>query len=106
LAANLGLASKAAIVTDVTGEKYTPIDLRHHANMGFEDPREGDGQGGGFDQGKNDLGRFPVAQKRFSDVSFEIIDPGSNAGKSCILLRSAHTQTMTDVVRGITVKGR
>ncbi len=106
LAANLGLASKAAIVTDVTGEKYTPIDLRHHANMGFEDPREGDGQGGGFDQGKNDLGRFPVAQKRFSDVSFEIIDPGSNAGKSCILLRSAHTQTMPDVVRGITVKGR
>ena len=65
--------------------KQLPLNLRKTANLGFQDSTPGDGKGGWTDQGPgNDLSAFPVSRKIFSGVKFDIIDPSSNSGKSCI----------------------
>lgn len=72
--------------------KYEPypaakLNLRSGVNMGFADEIDGDGKGGWTDQGaKNDLRSLPTGVKEFAGLPFEIIDPETNGGKSCLAL--------------------
>ena len=69
-----------------------PLNLRKAANLGFRDSTPGDGKGGWTDQGPgNDLSAFPVSRKIFNSVKFDILDPATNGGRSCIgLFESEH----------------
>ena len=59
------------------------IDLRSAANMGFQDENADDRIGGWTDQGAdNDLRAMVPGVREFAGVSFDIIDPGKNRGKS------------------------
>ncbi len=65
----------------------TPVDLRSAVNMGFTDETADDRRGGWTDQGKeNDLRMLPVGLRSLGGVSFDLIDPASNQGKSCLML--------------------
>ena len=64
------------------------IDLRSAANMGFQDENADDRIGGWTDQGAdNDLRAMVPGVREFAGVSFDIIDPGKNRGKSCLAMR-------------------
>ncbi len=66
--------------------KAFPVSLRSASNMGFTDPVARDGKGGWTDQGpQNDLSPFPVGERIFGGVPFDIINPDSNGGRSCIV---------------------
>ena len=71
---------------------YTPyvsrmIDLRTAANMGFRDEIADDHSGGWTDQGPgNDLRAMVPGVREFAGISFDIIDPGKNHGKSCLAM--------------------
>ena len=68
----------------------TALDLRPAMNMGFRDDHPDDRRGGWTDQGRNnDLSALEPGRKSCSNVSFEVIDPEKNGGKSCIVLRGA-----------------
>ena len=69
-------------------DKIVPLDLRPWANMGFKDEREGDRQGGWTDQGANDLRHIVTGLHNESGIPFEIINPKTNHGKSCLMLYS------------------
>jgi hypothetical protein len=71
--------------TDIA-ESCRTIDLRRVANRGFSDDKANDGIGGWFDNGNNDLSAFPVKQKIFSGIKFDIISPSKNAGRSCVII--------------------
>ncbi len=60
------------------------VDLRPYANMGFRDEVAGDGKGGWSDEGNNDLKYFPTGKQLLRGVLFDVIDPQTNNGKSCI----------------------
>jgi hypothetical protein len=77
------------------------IDLREVCNMGFADPKAGDGQGGWSDEGPmNDLREMPLGRQTFAGVPFEIVDPASNGGKSVVTLRGRGvTPTLPKTVR-------
>ncbi|MBI5725484.1 MAG: hypothetical protein HZA50_16120 [Planctomycetes bacterium] len=62
------------------------VDLRPVVNMGFRDSVEGDGKGGWMDQGGNDMRFLPVGKQKFGGIEFDVIDPKSNNGKSCLVL--------------------
>ena len=72
---------------------YTPyvsrtIDLRSAATMGFRDEIADDRTGGWTDQGPgNDLRAMVPGIREFAGISFDIIDPGKNHGKSCLAMR-------------------
>ena len=72
---------------------YTPyasrtIDLRSAANMGFRDEIADDRSGGWTDQGPgNDLRAMVPGVREFAGISFDIIDPAKNRGKSCLAMR-------------------
>ena len=64
------------------------VDLRKACNMGFADPKGGDGKGGWADEGPmNDLREMPLGKRTFAGVPFQIIDPQTNQGKSVVTLR-------------------
>ena len=64
-----------------------PLSLRDAANMGFADPVAKDGKGGWTDQGpENDLSPFPAEKQFFNGIPFQIIDPQSNDGRSCVMI--------------------
>ncbi len=64
------------------------VDLKNAANRGFRDETAGDGRGGWFDQRPvNDMSGFTSGIRNFSGVPFRIIDPVSNNGRSCVVLR-------------------
>lgn len=66
------------------------VDLRPFANMGLADETPADGRGGWADQGPlNDARELPTGRKTFYGVPVDIVDPGSNAGKSVIVLRGS-----------------
>lgn len=65
---------------------FITVDLRQAANMGFRDEVEGDQVGGWTDQGPNDMRNFPVGTNIFKGVTFDIIDPQTNDGKSIIVM--------------------
>lgn len=71
--------------------EFHPVDISAKANMGFRDEMFGDGTGGWTDEGNNDIRDFPVGNRSFLGVPFNIIDPVRNKGKSCIMLRGARS---------------
>ncbi len=94
---NLGARGSELAVTAPAAhsEKFTPIDLRPYCTMGFSDTIAGDGKGGWSDQGpQNDLSGFPLNQKRFGNIPFDIIDPAKNNGKSWVVLGSDQLRTL------------
>ena len=71
------------------------VNLKPYANAGFKDNVRGDKKGGWTDQGpENDFRNFPVGKQKFAGIPFNIINPASNNGKSCIILRGS-TKTRT-----------
>jgi hypothetical protein len=77
------------------------VDLRKVCNMGFADPKGGDGEGGWSDEGPmNDLRQMPLGKRTFAGVPFDIIDPATNHGKSVITLcGKAVTPNLPEKVR-------
>ena len=66
------------------------VNLRPHCNMAFKDDTAGDRKGGWDDFGpKADMRVMPLGRHTFADVPFDIIDPATNKGKSCIVLGDA-----------------
>ena len=81
----------------VTEEQYavSTLDLRAAFNASFLDDKADDRQGGWTDQGpENDLRILPYRDRHpdLGDVPFELVDPDSNHGKSCIALRGPHRE--------------
>jgi hypothetical protein len=72
---------------------FTPIDLRAAANMGFRDEIEGDGKGGWTDQGANDMRNLPLGRQTLAGIPFDLIDPATNGGRSCLVARGAARPT-------------
>jgi len=99
---NLGLAPRAAQTAADESQRFAPIDLRGRVNMDFRGDASA-AEGGAFDQGENDLREFPVDQRVFAGIEFEVIDPARNDGKGCLVLRSAHTPAMPAKVADVAV---
>ena len=108
LLVNLGATAPQPDAAWGAPEAFFALDLRPHCTMGFADKAAGDGKGGWSDQGPgNDLGVLPVGRQEFQGVSFEIVDPDRNRGKSCIVLGSRkHLAHLPREVAGIRVGGR
>ncbi len=65
--------------------RFRTVTLKDAANLDFSDEVAGDGKGGWTDQGPgNDMRSFPVGQRRFSGVGFDVTDPSANGGKAVI----------------------
>ena len=62
-----------------------PVDMSKQANMGFRDEVEGDGEGGWTDQGENDIRMLRPGTLKACGLSFRVLDPGRNSGKSCLV---------------------
>lgn len=91
---------------DVLPERCVPIDLRPFATTSFTDEKEGDRQGGWFDQGTNDFRTMPLGPQLAGGVPFDIIDPAQNGGRSCIVLRGGMRTYFPAAIRGIRVEGK
>ena len=66
------------------------LDISKQVNMGFRDDVAGDRKGGWTDQGpENDLRMFKPGRQKLGGILFDIIDPASNDGKSCLVLGGA-----------------
>ncbi len=79
-----------------------PVDLRAHANRGFEDRIAGDGKGGWTDQGANSLRGTSWGIQNCSGVPMEFIRVDQNHGKTCIVLGSKKSEAPFEV-KGIRV---
>jgi len=64
-----------------------PVDLTSVVNRSFSDETPGDGEGGWTDEGENDMRLLPTGEWLINGVPFHIIDPETNNGKSCIVLK-------------------
>ncbi len=87
----------------VDPERLFYIDLAAKANMGFRDETADDGKGGWTDQGNNDFRMMPTGIQTVAGVSFDIIDPAKNNGKSCLVLRGTNRPRLAAAIRGIEV---
>ena len=67
---------------------FKAVDISKACNMGFRDDFGGDKKGGWTDQGQLDIREFSPGIKKFNGISFDIINPAENNGKSCIVLRN------------------
>ena len=71
----------------------TLLDLASLMNMGYADPKAGDGKGGWSDQGPdNDARKFVFSQNRYANVPFKAVDPSKNNGKSVMAFKSSNFQ--------------
>ncbi|MBN1553223.1 MAG: hypothetical protein JXA11_00645, partial [Phycisphaerae bacterium] len=76
-------------VAAIPPSKAVYVNLRDVANRGFRDEKGQDGKGGWFDEGANqDLRLLPVGKRTFAGVPFDIIDPNTNTGRSCVVLHT------------------
>lgn len=85
-----GALRQAAASFAFTLQPYetTPVDMDSAMNMGFKDECADDRKGGWTDQGPdNDLSMMEPGERNMGGVTFRIVDPASNGGKSCIVLR-------------------
>ena len=75
--------------------EFHPVSIGGVANLDFRDEVAGDGKGGWTDQGpENDMRAFPVDQRNFAGVEFDVTDPARNGGKAVIgLYCEAHAPT-------------
>jgi len=64
------------------------VDLRRCVNRSFTDTEAEDGQGGWTDEGVNDMRNLPVGKLKLAGVPFVVIDPKTNNGKSCLVMKS------------------
>lgn len=63
------------------------LNLRQAANMVFQDDTADDGKGGWTDQGpENDLRMMTTGKHMFLNMTFDVIDPKTNNGKSVLAL--------------------
>ena len=89
----------------------TLLDLSSLMNMGYADPKAGDGKGGWSDQGPdNDARKFVFTQKRYANVPFNAVDPAKNNGKSVMVFKSSNfmnglPEAVLDL-SGISAEGR
>lgn len=84
-----GEVTQAELAVTISQIPYRsePLDLRSAFNREFRDQRAEDGVGGWTDQGaENDLRLLPLGKRRFEGIEFDIVDPGQNGGKSCLVL--------------------
>jgi prepilin-type processing-associated H-X9-DG protein len=86
LLTNLGVnvEPKEAQKSLYPNNRLITVDLRPYANMGFRDDVERNGKGGWSDEGNNDLKYFPVGKQLLQGILFDVIDPQTNNGKSCV----------------------
>ena len=61
------------------------LDIRTAANTGFRDDVDGDKRGGWTDQGDNDIRMLGPGRQHFGGIPFDIIDPATNDGRSCLV---------------------
>ncbi len=87
----------------VEPEREVFLDLSAHANRGFRDDVDDDGEGGWTDQGSNDFRMMPLGVQRAAGVRFNIIDPDKNAGKSCLVARGTARMRFPEAFRQIPV---
>ena len=80
-----------------------PIDLAPYANVPFKDENDNDGKGGWTDQGSNDFRMMPLGAQSAAGVTFNIIDPDKNNGKSCLVVRGSERPRFPVAIRGIKV---
>jgi beta-galactosidase len=106
LLTNLGVALHTSAFQTVDPKNFFTVDLRGFCNMGFRDEVIGDQQGGWTDQGPQDLRNVPVGQAVHGSAFYDVIDPATNGGKSCIVLRGSHRPYFPPEVRGIPVGQR
>lgn len=67
--------------------RSTPVSIRDQVNRGFHDEVAEDGKGGWTDQGaSNDLAEMTTGAVTAAGVSFDVIDPRTNGGRSAIVL--------------------
>ena len=79
--------SRLALTVDFKPVSVVTIDLRPAVNMGFVDETSGDRKGGWTDQGKdNDLRTIKPGRLMPCGVTFDVIDPDKNEGRSCLVL--------------------
>ncbi|HOK05095.1 MAG TPA: hypothetical protein PLN24_07580, partial [Victivallales bacterium] len=84
-----GIIKESFINLKIYYESYnsTPISIIPQTNMGFADDIADDKKGGWTDQGpENDLRMITAGNKNFYGINFNIINPSTNNGKSCIVL--------------------
>jgi len=91
---------------NVATDKAVKIDLRSWCTTGFKDEVGGDGRGGWTDQGDNDIRHIPTGELVWQGVPLRIIDPTTNNGKSCVMLRGKGREDLPDAVKGIRINGK
>lgn len=69
-----------------TGWTYTPISVAEFCNRGFRDDPSAPVRGWSAQGPDDDLSAFPVGKQILRGVTFEIVDPQNNHGKSLIAL--------------------
>ena len=80
-------AASLALTVQCDEGRGTPLDLRKAVNAGFADDVADDGKGGWTDQGpENDLRKLTPGRQVMKGITFDVIDPAKNGGKSCIML--------------------
>jgi len=92
-----GAFSELKLTLDIEFIPYTasPLNLADTANMGFKDETENDGKGGWTDQGPdNDLRQLKAGKETFGAVTFDILDPDRNGGKSCMVFANRQRPNM------------
>lgn len=91
---NLPKLTKFKAISEMAYDKWRwfQIDLKPYMNMGFIDDHPRDGKGGWTDEGMNDMKGIKPGKKNFYGITFDIVDPAKNKGKSCIVLRSKITK--------------
>ena len=62
-----------------------PVDIRSAASMGWRDETGGDRQGGWTDQGENDVRDIVPGPFTAAGVTFDLIDPAANGGRSAMI---------------------
>lgn len=83
-----GVIKNAALTLRIGYEPFDsmPLDISAQANMGFRDETDGDRTGGWTDQGPdNDLSPMKIGKQLFCGLTFDILDPAQNGGRSCLV---------------------
>ena len=86
---------------------YTPVDLSSYCNRGFRDSPDAPVRGWSAQGPEHDLRNFPVGKQIMRGVTFDIVDPAKNRGRSLIALSGTREiGTLPASVEGIRVGRR